>query len=439
MSTLVPLANRRGVFVWMKVRRQKHFEPRAFSVSSKCRYAGSSVPGEQLWKLRVNRQRLMTDVHYTSGWGQGERWGPGTNDIGMARLALSDADREARDWFVDTTRQLGCNVSIDAMGNTFAVRPGRQGGPATFAGSHLDTQPSGGRYDGVLGVMAGVEMLRVLHENNIDTFFPTGVINWTNEEGARFPISMVASGVWAGEIPLERAHNLKEVGGGGRTMKQELERIGYLGDMDASYEAMPIAAHFELHIEQGPRLESRKQRIGVVHGVQAYRWYTVTVKGRDCHTGTTEFSHRSDAMLTAAKMILHSHRLASKYSSLASTGILTLAPGSTNTVPGTVRFSLDVRTGDDSRLMELEKCLKADFDRIASGEDVGGLNQGGTRGRACSVEWKLDFPSAAINFHPDCISCVEESAKSFFADEVSKLTQPMISGAGHDSVRTVDA
>ena len=97
----------------------------------------------------------------------------------MARLALSDADREARDWFVDTTRQLGCNVSIDAMGNTFAVRPGRQGGPATFAGSHLDTQPSGGRYDGVLGVMAGVEMLRVLHENNIDTFFPTGVINWT--------------------------------------------------------------------------------------------------------------------------------------------------------------------------------------------------------------------------------------------------------------------
>ena len=163
------------------------------------------------------------------------------------------------------------------------------------------------------------------------------------------------------------------------------------------------------------------------------------MKGRDCHTGTTEFSHRSDAMLTAAKMILHSHRLASKYSSLASTGILTLAPGSTNTVPGTVRFSLDVRTGDDSRLMELEKHLKADFDRIASGEDVGGLNQGGTRGRACSVEWKLDFPSAAINFHPNCISCVEESAKSLFADEASKLTQPMISGAGHDSVRTVDA
>ncbi|KAI4130863.1 MAG: hypothetical protein LQ347_003215 [Umbilicaria vellea] len=364
----------------------------------------------------------------------------------MSRLALTDADRQARDWFVDTTRRLGCDVRIDAMGNTFAVRAGHQKGPATFAGSHLDTQPSGGRYDGVLGVLAGVEMLRVLQEEGVETEFPVGVVNWTNEEGARFPVgaevdakmSMVSSGVWAGEIPIERAHALKEVGGGGRTVKQELERIGYMGDMEASYKAMPIAAHFELHIEQGPRLETQKQRIGIVQGVQAYRWYTITVKGRDCHTGTTDFANRSDALLTASKMILHSHRLATKHASLASTGILTLAPGSTNTVPGTVRFSLDIRTGDDPRLQELDEQLKTDFASIAAGEDVGGLNDGGTRGRGCSVEWRLDFASQATKFHPDCIGCVEGSAGSLFAHEGAELTRRMISGAGHDSVSVGD-
>lgn len=249
----------------------------------------------------------------------------------MSRLALSDSDQMARNWFVEVTRSLGCDISIDSMGNTFAIRKGRHEGPPTCAGSHLDTQPSGGRYDGILGVCAGVEMLKVLRDQQIETEYPVGIINWTNEEGARFPISMMASGVWAGKIALERAHSMQEVGGGKQTVKQELERIGYLGTMDTSYKAMPIEAHFELHIEQGPRLEAQSQKIGVVHGVQAYRWHTVTVHGRDCHTGTTDFANRSDAMLTAAKLILHSHRLATKYSSLASTGMLTLTPGSTNT------------------------------------------------------------------------------------------------------------
>jgi len=160
------------------------------------------------------------------------------------------------------------------------------------------------------------------------------------------------------------------------------------------------------------------------------------VKGRDCHTGTTDFSNRADAMLTASKMILHSHRLATQYSALASTGILTLAPGSTNTVPGTVRFSLDIRCGEDDRLMRLEEHLKADFDKIAKGEDVGGLNKGGTAGRACTVEWRLDAPSTAIKFHPDCIACVKDSATTLFGESAEKLTQAMISGAGHDSVFT---
>jgi len=189
----------------------------------------------------------------------------------MKRLALSDDDKSARDWFVSTTEALGCKTTIDAMGNIFAIRPGLNNDkPPTFVGSHLDTQPTGGRYDGILGVTAGVEMLRVLADNWTETEYPVGVVNWTNEEGARFPKSMCSSGVWAGDIPVETAHNLREVHPGTATMAEELERIGYLGSTPASHEAMPMAAHFELHIEQGPLLEMANKKIGIVTGVQAY-------------------------------------------------------------------------------------------------------------------------------------------------------------------------
>lgn len=274
-----------------------------------------------------------------------------------------------------------------------------------------------------------------MHDNDIQTEFPMGVINWTNEEGARFPISMVSSGVYAGEIPLEKAHNLQEVGGGTATMKSELERIGYLGTVDASYKSLPIAAHFELHIEQGPILEASGKKIGAVEGAQAFRWYYITVGGRDCHTGTTDFKNRSDAMLTAAKLILHSHNMATELDCLASTGILTLKPGSTNTVPGFVQFSLDIRSRDESSLSQLENCLKNDFTRIAAGDDIGGLNSQGTRGKGCTVHWKGDTVSPAIKFHKDCIQCVEDSAQDILGGK--DLLERMTSGAGHD--RCVDS
>lgn len=281
-------------------------------------------------------------------------------------------------------------------------------------------------------------MLRVLHSNSITTNYPIGVVNWTNEEGARFPISMVASGVWAGEIPLSRAHSLQEVGGGSATMRSELERIGYLGDVECNPAGTPMAAHFELHIEQGPILEAENRKIGVVKGVQAYKWFTVDVKGRDCHTGTTSFAHRADAMLAAAKMILYSHRAANARGALASTGILTLKPGSTNTVPGSVRFSLDVRAPADETVEEVEKACKEVFEKIAKGVDVEGLNEGCAESdRQCSVEWTTDSVSPAILFHEDCIKCVGEASKDLFGeDKVEALTKPMTSGAGHDSVYT---
>jgi hydantoinase/carbamoylase family amidase len=261
------------------------------------------------------------------------------------------------------------------------------------------------------------------------------VINWTNEEGARFPQLMVASGVWAGLIPLERAHNLRELGGGKATQKSELERIGYIGSVEASYEENPIGAHFELHIEQGQILESSNTSIGVVEGVQAYRWFTVTVTGRDCHTGTTDFRNRSDAMLTAAKLILHSHNKATELKCLASTGIVTVKPGSTNTVPGVVQFSLDMRSKDDEKLRALEGALRDDFAKIAAGEDIGRVNALGTRGKGCGVEWAMDADAPSVKFHADCVKCVEESADSIVGATAENKMRRMTSGAGHDRYR----
>ncbi|KAL9031517.1 MAG: hypothetical protein Q9196_000455 [Gyalolechia fulgens] len=340
----------------------------------------------------------------------------------MSRLALTDSDKDARDWFVHTAKSLGCHVRVDAMGNIFAVRPGRRSSefPPTCAGSHLDTQPKGGRYDGILGVCAGLEMLKVLHEENIETEFPIGVVNWTNEEGARFPISMVASGVWAGEISLERAHNLKEVGNGRRTMKQELDRIGYLGPMDASYQAMPLGVDYHHCVVFGRLLT----------GTGSLRT-AYSVYGQECHTGTTDFANRSDALLTAAKLILHSHNMAARKNALASTGIFRVEPGSTNTVPGRAQFSLDIRAGDDDTLMDLEEQLKRDFHKIAEGTSIDGMNDSGIPGRPCSAEWTLDAPSSAVRFDRDCIECVRQSAERLLGQS---LLQDMISGAGGHSL-----
>ncbi|KAL8873453.1 MAG: hypothetical protein Q9174_001083 [Haloplaca sp. 1 TL-2023] len=205
---------------------------------------------------------------------------------------------------------------------------------------------------------------------------------------------MVASGVWAGDIPLEKAHGLREV-----------------------------------MIEQGPRLEAENHKIGVVQGVQAYRWYTITIKGQDCHTGTTDFANRADALFTAAKMMLHSRSLAISRKALASTGIIKVAPGSTNTVPGWVQFSLDIRAAEDDILMGMEQQLMYDFDWIAKGTPVDGLPEGGIKGRPCTVEWTLDSPSAATKFDRSCIDCVRQGAKGLLGNKSAYLVQDMTSGA----------
>ncbi|KAF2281605.1 N-carbamoyl-L-amino acid hydrolase [Westerdykella ornata] len=408
---------------------------RSFSCTSNWRLHTKDMDEEMLATLKVNQGRLMEDLHYTCQWGTGQRWGDKPTETGMSRLALTDDDKKARDWFVATTKALGCHVTVDSMGNIFAVRPGlRNDKPPTFVGSHLDTQPSGGRYDGILGIMAGVEMLRVLADNWVETTYPVGVVNWTNEEGARFPLSMSSSGVWAGAIPLAKAHGLREIAPGTATMAEELARIGYLGSTPASYQNIPMGAHFELHIEQGPLLEMANKKIGIVTGVQAYKWLTVRVSGRGTHTGTTDLKSRADALLTASKMIVHSHKLATANSALASTGILNLKPGSTNTVPGEVTFTLDIRAKANETVQRLKQQILEDFKKIAEGRDVQGSNEGCTPSLPCTVSITEDFDSPAMTFHPDCISAVNQAAQAVLGHNSHNLVMDMVSGAGHDSV-----
>ncbi|KAI9744689.1 MAG: hypothetical protein M1835_002679 [Candelina submexicana] len=208
-------------------------------------------------------------------------------------------------------------------------------------------------------------------------------------------------------------------------MREELEKIGYLGSMEARWERMKLAAHFELHI-----------------GVQAYRWYTITVHGRAAHSGTTDFKNRSDAMLAAAQMIVASRAAADANRCLATTGIVEVKPGSTNTVPGCVRFSLDVRGADDEAVERVEERLRREFEKIAAGDDrLGTRGSGGEMGesgrrKGCTVDWKEDTRNTAVRFHPDCVRCVEESARGVLGDRWEELTERMISGAGHDSVYT---
>ncbi|QIW97683.1 hypothetical protein AMS68_003201 [Peltaster fructicola] len=400
---------------------------------------------QEFASIRITQSRLMDAIHTSCRWGTGERWGDAPTETGMSRLSLGDADKEARDWFAQTAKDLGCTVTTDEMGNQYAIRPGLHEGHPTFCGSHLDTQPTGGRYDGILGVCAGIEMLQTLNENWIETTYPVGVVNWTNEEGARFPISMVSSGVWAGSIPLQRAHELKSVipANDKATMRTELERIGYLGEFKCSHEAIPMAAHFELHIEQGPILEAEQRQVGIVQGVQAYKWFTVTVRGRDSHTGATSFAHRADALLTASKMILASHRIAARNMALASTGILTLRPGSTNTVPGTVQFSLDVRSPKDEVVEAVEAECRTAFDAIAAGEDAEGVQDGcAPSSLQCTVDWTTDSVSPATLFHEDCINCATDAGRDLFGaaeikdGNLGSWGKMMTSGAGHDSVYT---
>lgn len=377
--------------------------------------------------LKIKSGRLLETIHETAKWGAKGVWGPESTQTGVCRLALSDLDKEVRDWFVQETEKLGCQVKIDEMGNIFAIYPGKNKGPPIGIGSHLDTQPNGGRYDGILGVLLGLEVLRTLKDNNYIPNYPIAVIDWTNEEGARFPTSMVSSGVWAGKISLENAWSLKSLDINPVTMKHELERIGYQGEVEASYLENPLACHFELHIEQGPVLENEKKKIGVVTGVQAFEWNLVTITGKSSHAGTTPMNTRSDALMIASKIILMAIETASQQGGLATVGTLDLEPRSVNVIPNIVKFSLDVRHVKDDNLEKIMKEIKTKATEIAQ------TNINSPFAKPLTVEFENLITSPAINFNQTNIDTVRNSALQLFKENEIR---DIVSGAGHDSCFT---
>lgn len=377
--------------------------------------------------LTIKQGRLIETIHETANWGAKGVWGLESTQTGVCRLALSDLDKKVRDWFVQETEKLGCQVKIDEMGNIFAIYPGKNQGPPIGIGSHLDTQPNGGRYDGILGVLLGLEVLRTLKDNNYTPNYPIAVIDWTNEEGARFPTSMISSGVWAGKIPLETAWSLKSLDVNPVSMKHELERIGYNGDVKASYLENPLACHFELHIEQGPVLENEKKKIGVVTGVQAFEWNLVTVTGKSSHAGTTPMNTRSDAIMMASRIILMAIEVASREGGLATVGTLDLEPRSVNVIPNIVKFSLDVRHVKDDKLEKIMNEIKTKASEIAQ------TNINSSFAKPLTVEFQNLITSPAINFNQTNIDTVRKSALQLFK---KNEIRDIVSGAGHDSCFT---
>ena len=293
-------------------------------------------------EFRVSRERLWGSIVETSKFGA-------TPAGGMTRLTLSDEDRMVRDWFVQACKAVGCSVTVDDVGNIFARRPGKDNSRAPIAiGSHLDTQPQGGRFDGVAGVLSGLEVLRTLDAAGHMTTSPIEVIDWTNEEGSRFAPTMIASGAFAGIYSSEFAHGVKDRDG--KTFGGELKRIGYLGEIPAGKH--PLAAYFELHIEQGPVLYEEGTTIGVVTGAQGQLWYEITVKGRAGHAGSTPMHVRSDAMLACARITEAVNAIAKTHgpAGVGTVGLVELQPNSRNVIPGEAFFTVDMRHPDESNL-----------------------------------------------------------------------------------------
>jgi N-carbamoyl-L-amino-acid hydrolase len=333
---------------------------------------------------------------------------------GCCRLALTDLDREARDLFVQWCKGAGCTIKIDKMGNIFARREGRDNAlPPVITGSHLDTQPTGGRFDGVYGVLAGLEVVRSLNDLGYQTERPIEVAVWTNEEGSRFPPAMVASGVFSGEFALE--YGLSRADPDGKTMGEELERIGYAGPEEVG--GREVHAYFETHIEQGPILEAEEKTIGVVTGAQGQRWYELTFTGVESHAGPTPMDRRQDALLGAARMVDLVNKVGLDNAPLAcaTVGMLEVYPNSRNVIPGRVFLTIDFRHPEDDVLAGMDKAMRAGAEKIA-----------GDIGLDCELEQIFYF--APVPFEESCVAAVRAAAR-----ETGHSAREIVSGAGHDA------
>jgi N-carbamoyl-L-amino-acid hydrolase len=357
--------------------------------------------------LRTDGKRLWDSLMEMAQIGRTEKGG-------VCRLALTDLDKQSRDLFARWCEEAGCTMTIDAMGNMFARRPGRNNDLAPIiTGSHLDSQPTGGKYDGVYGVLAGLEVVRTLNDLNIETEAPIEIAVWTNEEGSRFAPAMVASGVFAGVFDLD--YGLSRADLDGKTMGEELKRIGYDGDQPVGGRA--VGAYFEAHIEQGPILEIEEKTVGVVTGAQGQRWYEITLTGQEAHAGPTPMLSRKDALVGAARIVGEVNRigLENQPNACATVGLLNVAPNSRNVIPGSVFFAVDIRHPKDEILSNMDAELRHVAAKIA---DESGLE----------MHFEEIWYSPPVVFDEACVSAVRDAAAR------SGITHmDIVSGAGHDA------
>ncbi len=340
--------------------------------------------------LRINGERLWDSLMELAKIGA-------TPKGGVCRLTLTTLDGQGRDLVTRWGREAGLTVTIDKIGNGFMRRAGRNNAlPPIVAGSHIDTQPTGGKFDGNFGVLAALEVVRTLNDHKIETEAPIEVAFWTNEEGSRFVPVMMGSGVFAKAFTLEHAYAATDTEG--KTVGDELKRIGYIGPQEPGDH--PIGSYFEAHIEQGPVLEDNRKTIGVVQGVLGIRWFDCTVTGMEAHAGPTPMALRKDAMQVSAKLMQEVVAVALRHAphGRGTVGMVHVHPNSRNVIPGTVKFSIDLRNATDALVDKMADEVKAFAASLAK-----------TSGLDIKIELVSSYPAQA--FHPECMDAVARAAQ----------------------------
>lgn len=356
--------------------------------------------------IHIDAQRLWSTLGMMAQIG-------GTPAGGVTRLALSDEDRIARNLLRDWAREAGFTCDVDSMGNMFIRRAGKNRAlPPVMTGSHVDSQPLGGNYDGIYGVLAGLEVLRTLNDHHVETERDIVLVNWTNEEGARFAPAMLASGVWSGQFSEEYA--LERTDNAGITVGEALEAIGYRGTLPAR--AFPVHACYELHIEQGPILEDEVIDIGLVRAAMGQRWFTLTLDGFAAHAGTTPMHSRRDALTAFAELALMVEEIGYQHKpdGRATIGMAQITPNSRNVVPSRVVCSVEFRHPQSDVLEAMEAALREAAQGLA------------TRGVTAKVERIFDY--APIAFDEQCLMRSEKAVEA-----LGYSSKAMVSGAGHDT------
>ncbi|MBB4123450.1 Zn-dependent hydrolase [Martelella radicis] len=357
--------------------------------------------------MRINGDRLWDAIMEMA------RIGPGIAG-GNNRQTLTDEDAEGRALFQKWCDDAGLTMGVDKMGSMFMTRPGTDPDALpVYVGSHLDTQPTGGKYDGVLGVLSALELVRTLNDLNIKTKHPIVVTNWANEEGARFAPAMLASGVFAGVHTLDYAYDRKDPEG--KAYGDELKRIGWLGEEEVG--ARKMHAYYEYHIEQGPILEAEKKEIGVVTHCQGLWWLEFTLTGKEAHTGSTPMAMRVNAGLAMARILEMVQKVAmdAQPNAVGGVGQMFFKPNSRNVLPGTVTFTVDIRTVDQDKLDGMRAAIEKQAAQICDDLGVG-----------CSVEPVGHFDP--VTFDPELVKNVRDAAV-----ELGYSHMDIVSGAGHDA------